>query len=77
MMKSRVMRWAGHVGHIGEERESQKGKRPLRTPRRRWEYNTKMDLTKIGWSGVDWINLAQDRDQWRTLANTVMNHRAP
>jgi hypothetical protein len=51
------------------------GKRPLERPRRRWENNTRMDLREIGWGGVDWIDLAQDRDQWRALLNTVMNLR--
>jgi hypothetical protein len=46
-------------------------------PRRRWEDNVTMDLREIGWEVVDWINLAQDRDQWRTLANTVMKLRLP
>jgi hypothetical protein len=49
------------------------GKRPLGRPRRRWVVNIKMDLTEIGWDGMDWIDLAQDRDQWRTLVSTVMN----
>jgi hypothetical protein len=53
------------------------GKRPLGTPRCRWEDNTKMDLREIGWGGMDWIDLAQDRDKWRTLVNTVMNLRVP
>jgi hypothetical protein len=53
------------------------GKRPLGRPRRRWEDNIKMDLTEIGWGGMDWIDLAQDRDQWRGLVNTVMNLRVP
>jgi hypothetical protein len=53
------------------------GKRPLRRLRRRWEDNIKMDLREIGWDGMDWIDLAQDRDQWRALANTVMNLRVP
>jgi hypothetical protein len=53
------------------------GKRPLGRPRRRWVDNIKMDLTEIGWDGVDWIDLAQDRDQWRALMNTVMNLRVP
>jgi hypothetical protein len=52
-------------------------KRPLGRPRRRWEDNIKMDLREIGWAGIDWINLAQDRDHWRVLVNTVMNHRVP
>jgi hypothetical protein len=51
------------------------GKRPLGRPRRRWVDNIKMDLGEIGWHGRDWIELAQDRDQWRALVNTVMNLR--
>jgi hypothetical protein len=53
------------------------GKRPLGTPRRRWGGNIRMDLREIGWDGVGWIDLAQDRDQWRVLVNTVMNLRVP
>jgi hypothetical protein len=53
------------------------GKRPLGRPRRRWVDNIKMDLGEIGWDGRDWIDLAQDRNQWRALVNTVMNLRVP
>jgi hypothetical protein len=53
------------------------GKRPLGRPRRSWVDNIKMDLLEIGWGGVDWIGLAQDRDKWRALVNAVMNHRVP
>jgi hypothetical protein len=53
------------------------GKRPLRSPRRRWEDDIRMDLREIGWGGMDWIDLAQDRDQWRALVNTAMNLRVP
>ena len=53
------------------------GKRPLGRPRRKWEDNIKMDLQKVGLEGKDWIDLAQDRDSWRALVNTVMNFRAP
>jgi hypothetical protein len=53
------------------------GKRPLGRPRLRWVHNIKMDLREIGWDGVDWIELAQDRDQWRALVNTVMSLRVP
>jgi hypothetical protein len=53
------------------------GRRPLGRPRRRWVDNIKMDLVEIGWSGVGWIGLAQDRDKWRALVNAVMNLRVP
>jgi hypothetical protein len=53
------------------------GKKPLGRPRRRWGDNIKMDLREIGWGGMDWIDLAQDGDQWRALVNTVMNLRVP
>jgi hypothetical protein len=53
------------------------GKRPLGRPRRKWLDIIKMDLGEIGWDGVDWMELAQDRDQWRALVNTVMNLRVP
>jgi hypothetical protein len=53
------------------------GKRPLGILRRRWEDNIRMDLREIGWGGMDWIDLAQDTDQWRALVNTVMNLRVP
>jgi hypothetical protein len=52
-------------------------KRPLGRPRRRWMDNIKIDLREIVWDDVDWIDLAQDRDQWRALVNTVMNLRLP
>jgi hypothetical protein len=54
-----------------------KGKRPLGRPKRRWVGNVKIDLREIGWVGMDWIDLAQDRDQWRALVNRVMNHQHP
>jgi hypothetical protein len=53
------------------------GKRPLGRQRRRSVDNIKMDLREIGWDGIDWIHLAQDRDQWRALVNTVINLRVP
>jgi hypothetical protein len=52
-----------------------KGRRPPGRPRRRWEDGIKMDLEEIGWGGVEWIHLAQDRDRWRALVNAVMNLR--
>jgi hypothetical protein len=84
MIKSRRMRWAGHVARMGNKRNAYRilvgkpeGKRPLRRPRRRWVDSIKMDLREIGWDGTDLIDLAQDRDQWRALVNTVMNLRVP
>jgi hypothetical protein len=78
------MRWAGHVAFRGEKRNAYRvlmreleGKTPLRKPRRRWEDNIRMDLRETGWGGIDWTDLAQDRDQWRALVNTVMNIRVP
>jgi hypothetical protein len=66
----------------GEERNAYRilvgkpdGKKSLGRPRRRWEDSIKMDLREIGWGGMDWIDLAQDRDQWRALVNTVMDLR--
>jgi hypothetical protein len=53
------------------------GGRPLGRPRRRWEDNIQMDLREVGWGGVDWIDLAQDRERWRALVYTVMNLRVP
>jgi hypothetical protein len=52
-------------------------KRSLGRPRRRWEDNIKTDLREIGWGGMDWIHLSQDRNQWRAFVNTVMNIRGP
>ena len=73
VLKSRRMRWAGHVAHMGEGRGVHRvlvgkpeGKSPLGRPRRRWEDNTKMDLREVG-RGGDWMELAQDRDRWRHL----------
>jgi hypothetical protein len=53
------------------------GRRPLGRPRRRWEGNIKMDLQEVRWGGVDWIDMAQDRDRWRALVSAVMNLRVP
>jgi hypothetical protein len=83
-IKSRRMRWAGHVARMGEGRGVYRifvgrpeGKRPLGRPRRRWEDNIKMDLKEIGIEGANWIQLSQDRVQWRAFVNTVMNFRVP
>jgi hypothetical protein len=84
VIKSRRMRWAGHVARMGEGRGvyrvlvgRPKGKRPLRRPRRRWKDNIEMDLREIGIDGVNWIRLAQDMVQWRAFVNTIMNLRVP
>jgi hypothetical protein len=84
VIKSRRMRWAGHVTRMGEGRgvsrvlvRRSEGKRPLRRSRRRWEDNIKMNLTEIGIEGANWIQLAQDRVQWRACVNMVMNLRVP
>ncbi|KAJ4439921.1 hypothetical protein ANN_08051 [Periplaneta americana] len=81
-IKSRRLRWAGHVVRMGESRNAYRvlvgrseGKRPLGRPRHRWEDNIKMDLREVGYDGRDWINLAQDRDQWRAYARAAMNLR--
>jgi hypothetical protein len=63
--------------HIGYWWEIPEGKRPLGRPRRRWVDIIKIDLREIRWDGGDWINLAQDRDQWRALVRAVMNLLVP
>ena len=83
-IKSRRIRWVGHVACMGEERGAYRvlvgkleGKRPLGRPRRRWVNNIRMDLQLIGCGYVDLIGLAQDRFMWRTLVNAVMNLQVP
>jgi hypothetical protein len=84
IIKSRRMRWVGHVARMGEKRSAYRllvgkpeGKRPLGRPILRWVDNIKMDLLEIGWGRVDWIGLAQDRNKWKALVNAVMNLRVP
>jgi hypothetical protein len=84
VIKLTRMRWAGHVACMGEVKNVYSilvgkpgGRRPLVRPRRRWEDNTGMDLREIEFGDVDWIHLAQDRDRWHDLVNTVMNLRVP
>jgi hypothetical protein len=82
VIKSKRIRWAGHVASMVETRGvyrvlvgKPEGKRPLGRPWRRWEDNIKMDLQEVGCGGMDWIDLAEDRDRWRALVNAVMNLR--
>jgi hypothetical protein len=82
VIKSRMMRWAGHVGHMGEGRgiyrvlvERLESKRPLGRPKRRWEDNIKIDLREMEIDGRNWIRLAQDSVQWLAFVSTVMNLR--
>jgi hypothetical protein len=81
VIKSRRLRWDGHVARIGEEGGvyrvlvgKPEGKRPLGRPRRRWE-DIRMELQELGCGGMDWIGLAQDIGRWRAIVNTVMNLR--
>ena len=84
VVKSRRMRWAGHVARMGEGRGVHRflvgkpeGKRPLGRPRRRWEDNNKMDLQEMRGGCGDWMELARDTDRWRALVSTVRNLRVP
>jgi hypothetical protein len=82
MIKSRRLRWAGHITRVDDKRNAYRilvgtpeGNRPLERPRRLWVDNIKMDLREIGRDGMDWIYLAQYRDRWRALVNMIMNLR--
>jgi len=84
MIKSRIMRWAGHVARMGVGRGvyrvlvgKPEGRRPLGRLRHRWEDNIRMDFGEVGCGCVDWMELAQDRDRWRALVSAVMNLRVP
>jgi hypothetical protein len=84
VIKSRRMRWAGHVACMGEGRAvywflvgKPEGRRPLGRPRRRWEDNVRMDLQEVRCGCEDWIGLAQDKDRWRALVSAVRNLRVP
>jgi hypothetical protein len=84
LIKYRTIRWAGDVARMGEKNNAYKilvgkpeGKSPLGRPRRKWVDDIQIDLREIGWDGMDWINLAQDSDQWMALSNTMMNLRVP
>jgi len=82
VIKSRRMRWVGHVARMGEERGvyrvfvgKPEGRRPLGIPRCRWVANIRMDLQEVECGYMDWIGLAKDRDRWRTLVSAAMNRR--
>jgi hypothetical protein len=84
MIKSRRMRRPGHVGRMGAKRNAYRilvgkaeGKRQLGRPRNGWEDDIKMDLGEIGWGSMDWINLSEDRDQWKALVKKIMILRVP
>jgi hypothetical protein len=84
VIKSRRLRWAGHVARMGKGRGMYRdlvgkpeGRRPLGRPRHRWEDNIRMDLQEVRCGCVDWMELVQDRDRWRTLVSAVMNCRVP
>ena len=82
VIKSRRIRWAGHVARMGEGKVvyrvlvgKPEGRRPMGKPSRRWEDNIRMDLRELGCGCVDWMELAQDRGRWRALVSAVMNLR--
>jgi hypothetical protein len=84
IIKSMRMRWAGHVARMGEKRNAYRllvgkpeGKRPLGRTRRMWVDNIRMDLGEVRWGDDDWIGLAQNRNRWRALVNSVSNLRVP
>jgi hypothetical protein len=84
VVKSRRMRWTGRVAYIGAKRNAYRilvgkpeGKRPIERPRCKWVDKMKIVLRATGWGGIDWIDLAQYRDQWRAVVNTVMKLRVP
>jgi hypothetical protein len=84
IIKSRRMRWAGHVTRMGKKRNAYillvgkpAGKRPLERPRRRWVDNIRMDLGEVGQGDVDRIGLAKDKNRWKALVNSVLNLRGP
>jgi hypothetical protein len=80
----KTMRWTGHVACMEQMKNSYrillrkpKGKRLLGRPRYRWEDNIRMNLREIGWEGVDWKYLTQNKDQWQALMNMIMNLQVP
>jgi hypothetical protein len=84
IIKSRRMRWAGHVAGMGEKMNAYRllvgkpeEKRPVGRSRRRWVDNIRMDLGEVGWGYVGWIGLTKDRNRWKAVVNSVLNLRVP
>jgi hypothetical protein len=86
IIKSRRMRWTGHVARMGKKKKKNayrflvgnpEEKRPLGRPSRRWVDNIRMDLGEVEWGDVDWIGLAKDRNRRRALVNSVLNFQIP
>ena len=84
VIKTRRLRWAGHVARMEEGRSAfniltgkPTGNRPLGRPRRRWEKNIRMDLEEIGINAGNWVDSAQDRNYWRAFVNSTLNLRVP
>jgi hypothetical protein len=84
IIKSRTIRLTGHVARMGEKRNAYillvgkpEGKRPLGRRRRRWMDNIRMDLQEVGWGKVDWNGMAEDKNRWRALVNSILNLRVP
>jgi hypothetical protein len=83
-MKARMMGWVEHVARMGEKKNTYRllvrkpeGRRPVGRPRRGWLNNIRLHFVEVGWGDVDWIGLAQEKDRWRALVNSVLSLRVP